>query len=351
MDGEHPKRRRCCGMPLWVFLLSLTVIFCVCAAAIVLPLVLIVFKDKDEAPKQISALEICQRDAPCLNGGTSVLNASSCGCVCNNGFEGTRCEKQGSNGCKTVSYFGSEDGEEFNDVTIGSAIPRLVDQAGDMYSVPLAYEALVNQFGRLEVGCSEANALVTYNGDSGASDTDDKETEVSSSKSPGNAAATFTPTSTQGLGRRQGGVDTDILLATGTPKAPAISAAPTAAIAAPTDGPSASGPDSQAAGTNITVSSETLDFARIAVLYILQERSLSEAVDAQANLQSLLSTAELPEGETTGNATITGGLVTWKGSGGQTGTVDLGAWRVSLGNNAQNGDGVGGRAKGGVRAF
>ena len=340
---------------MWCFIISVLLLMCICAAAIVLPLMLIVFKDKpeEEAKKQLSALEICQRDNKCLNGGTIVLNASSCGCVCANGYEGPKCETLGTNGCTTVSFFGTEDGEEFKDVTVGNAIPRLVNQASDRFSVPLAYEALINQFGRLDVACAAANALVTYNGDSGADsaggEEQDVEDEDTTSKS---ATAGPTPTSPPSkLEARQGGggsVDTDIALATGAPKAQPNPSVPTA-VAAPT---AVSAPTSEAGSGstgNVTISAETIDFARVAVLYIMQERSLSEAILAQSSLQSLFASVEAPTMKK--NSTVSDGIIEWEGTGGKTGQVDLGAWRVSLGNHPENADGVGGRAQGGVRAF
>lgn len=335
-------------MPLWCFLLSLLLLLCVIAAAVVVPLKLVVFKDKEAKPepKGVTAIEICQRDAACLHGGTSVLSGSTCGCICANGYEGARCDSLGTQGCTTVNYFGTESGERFEKITVGNAIPRLVDGSDAKYSIPLFYENLINQFGKEEVSCSGGNALVTFNGETGV-----EEVASSSSKT---ASTTAAPTSTGSSGRlgRRIDVDTNIVLATGTATAPAGKAtgSATSIIAAPTATSIGSGSSSTSSSKtgNVTISADTLNFARVAVLYVVQKRSVKEGLQAQEGLIEALKSVESGKG---GNETIKAddGMVAWTNVNGGTGFIDLGSWTVGLGGT--DAKKVGERASGGERVY
>ena len=346
-------------MPLWCFVLSLLVLLCVIAAAVVVPLKLVVFKDKEvkAQEKGVSAIEICQRDAECLNGGTSVISESNCSCICANGYEGARCDRLGTQGCTTVNYFGTDSGERFEKITVGNAIPRLVDGSDSKYSIPLFWEELVNQFGKGEVSCSQGNSLVSFNGGTGAEEETSSSTTKAalSSKASTTAAPTATPAPTEGSGglaKRQIDVDTDIALATGT--ATAANIKPTGSansiITAPLPtGTSTTKSGSTATTGNITISTDTLDFARVAILYVVQERSVSEGLQAQDGLINCLKGAEDVTDTNNGTVRADQGMFAWTNANGGTGFVDLASWTVGLGG--EGGKKVGGRGANGQRNF
>lgn len=348
---EHPKaRRRCCGMPLWLFILSLLILLCIIAAAVVVPLKLTVLKDKDPKAPVVgtTAIEVCQRDAACLNGGTSQLDGSTCVCICANGYEGARCDSLGKQGCTTVNYFGTDSGEKFEKITVGNAIPRLVDGSDAKFSVPLFYENLINQFGKGEVSCSGGNALVAINGETGAEEVSSSSASSSATK----ASSTPAPSGSGAVGvldRRQD-VDTEIALATGTQTAPVGKAtgAATSIIAAPTAKPTGS---SSAKAGNITVSHETLDFARVAVLYVVQERSVKEALSAQEAVIEAFKGVEIA-GKKNGTMPTSNSVVTWTNGSGGTGFIDLGTWNVGMGaSGGKEAKKVGGRGRNGTRIY
>ena len=338
-------------MPLWCFVLCLLVLLCVIAVAVIVPLKLVVFKDKEakQQEKVTSAIESCQRDAACQNGGTSVISGSACSCICANGYDGARCDRLGTQGCTTVNYFGTESGERFEKITVGNAIPRLVDGSDVKYSIPLFWEELVTQFGKGEVSCSQGNSLVSFNGGTGAEEEAVSSTTkaVTSSEVSTTAAPTSTPTGGSGdggLDKRQVDVDTNIALATGT--ATAANIKPTGEATSVITSPSTTATGTTKTGGssnsgNITISADTLDFARVAVLYVVQERSVSEALQAQGGLFNCLKGAEDVTESKNGTIRADQGMFAWTNANGGTGFVDLASWTVGLGG--EGGKEVGGR--------
>lgn len=344
-------------MPLWCFVLSLLLLLCIIAAAVIVPLKLVVFKDKEVKPTEngISAIEICQRDAECLNGGTSVISGSSCSCICANGYEGARCDRLGTQGCTTVNYFGTDSGERFEKITVGNAITRLVDGSDLKYSIPLFWEELVNQFGKGGVSCSQGNSLVSFNGGTGAEEeaSSSATTASSSSKASITAAPTATPTGGNGgLGKRQLDIDTNIALATGT--ATAANIKPTGSATSIITAPLPTGTSTTKSGSspktgNITISADTMDFARVAVLYVVQERSVSEGLQAQDGLINCLKGAGDVTATNNGTIRADQGMFAWTNANGGTGFVDLASWTVGLGG--EGGKKVGGRGSNGMRTY
>ena len=234
---------------------------------------------------------------------------------------------------------------------MGNAIPRLVDGSDSKYSIPLFYENLINQFGKDEVSCSGGNALVSFNGETGAEDV----AVSSSTKSAAKASVTAAPPGSQataggggGLEKRQD-VDTEIALATGSQTAPAGVATATSILIAPSAVPTSStSPSSGSRMGNITVSDETLDFARVAVLYVVQERSVDEALVAQEKLIEVLSKVEYDD-KKNGTMPASGSVVNWFNAEGGSGYIDLATWYVALGG--KDAKKVGGRLKDGGRMY
>ncbi len=100
VDGsKNPKsRRRCCGLPLWGFLLIVFLLIAIIVAAVVVPVELLVNKKDNAKPAQN-----CMQELPCANGGTSVVTQGVCSCICSNGFIGKTCTVPAAQGCTTTT--------------------------------------------------------------------------------------------------------------------------------------------------------------------------------------------------------------------------------------------------------
>ncbi|OBT51137.1 hypothetical protein VE04_08928, partial [Pseudogymnoascus sp. 24MN13] len=266
-DARPRNGRRCCGMPICWFLILLIVLLLVLAAALAVPLELLVLNKKPDANQNLSALQICEKDSTCNNGGQSIIN-----------------------------------GGTYTDVTIGASIPALISNAAVDYNIPLDFAKVVSRFSDADLSCDAQNAIVSFN--PGAVSQSAAVAPSAGTSGP-SAAATTGPTSiVQGSGaRRRRGVEVDARLAPRTEEAMPSETSSAAAesqssTAAPSATPTSSSSDSSsssaasaaeaAAVANFTVSESTLDFSRTAVLYILQTLSLDAAAVAQTKITSFL---------------------------------------------------------------
>jgi len=110
-ETEHSKSqgrgRRCCGMPLWGFIILLIVLLLLVAAAVVVPIVLIYLpkirnQHNATAPATTQAGQ-CAASVTCQNGGVAIMNPdSSCSCLCTNGFTGSHCATSSDADCMTT---------------------------------------------------------------------------------------------------------------------------------------------------------------------------------------------------------------------------------------------------------
>ncbi|KAF3045543.1 hypothetical protein E8E12_009549 [Didymella heteroderae] len=175
-SNEKPvkKRRRCCGLPLWTFITLLIVLLFIIAAAVVIPIVLVVIPNQN---KSTNAAQDNQgnNNAPsapaptsgtggnsgnCQNGGVAIQTADqSTTCVCINGFTGSTCGTNDETGCTTTSIMGTA-----NNATVGSGIPRIVQNATSNFNVPLDATRILSLFSSLSLSCAAENALITFNG-------------------------------------------------------------------------------------------------------------------------------------------------------------------------------------------
>ncbi|KAM3422191.1 hypothetical protein BST61_g2559 [Cercospora zeina] len=173
--------------------------------------------------------------------------------------------------------------------TIGEALPRLLDGSESQFGIPLNEQELLGLFSRADLSCNVQNQLVTFDGKSSKS----KRQDASSSAGSG------------------------ILVATGSPT-PASTSSSTAALAT-------------AAGTLLTDGNSTIDFARVAVLYVFQDtKTLQAAADAQENLQSYLRDGSLADGSSASKSNLT------LGNGYQ---ADLNGFVLQLANGTRVGKG------------
>ncbi|RAR10896.1 epidermal growth factor-like type 3 [Stemphylium lycopersici] len=188
-NNEKPRqRRRCCGMPLWAFIVLIIFLLLAIAAAVVIPVVLIVIPNQNKANGNTAAQDTqgsngnndmtstnaptlpaptadsgngqCSGIITCQNGGVAIFNSDrSCNCVCINGFTGRTCTKDDATGCTTTSVAGTA-----NNATMGSGIPRLIEDAGSNFNVPLDATRILSLFSTLSLSCAAENALITFNG-------------------------------------------------------------------------------------------------------------------------------------------------------------------------------------------
>lgn len=278
------KQRRCCGIPLWLFITLLLLLLGLVAAAAIIPVVLIVLPgQKNDSPSasqsqttgtQAATLSKCAAKLTCENGGqafpTSGSDDDTCRCLCVNSFTGPKCSTQSTAGCTSIAVSGMQ-----KNATIGNAIPRLLSLAESNYDLQLESQTLIGLFNEADLDCASENALVTFGG---------KAQKLRRVAAP-QASQT---NSAQPAEATSNGIVFD--------NSPSPSQTTTSASSYPS--PTSSAPASTRA--------VDIDFARAAVLYILQSSSsLQDAESAQKALQDNLNGAK-------------GGL------------VDVGDWTVDL---------------------
>ncbi|CAD0087292.1 unnamed protein product [Aureobasidium vineae] len=280
--GEEPERkRRCCGMPSWLFFTLLLLMVILIAAAIIIPIVLVVIPQQNNASgsASASALATCQKSLDCKNGGINILGSDgSCSCLCVNGFAGSECTQPSSASCTTTTI-----GSYMTNVTLGNSIPRLFTGSAANFSIPLNATNILGLFASSKLTCTSENALVTFNGLSARSISED----ISETKA--------TPTKVL-MGRGD---------ATSVAGAAVTSNGIVFASGSPSDSSSSSTSSSFDATTSSLTSSSsalsdstTLDFARIAVLFVFQQSGqLNNAIAAQENLQNYFTSGTTSTGQ------------------------------------------------------
>ena len=278
--GEEPEqRRRCCGLPLWLFLTLLLLMVVLIAAAVIIPIVLVVIPQQNSvhSSASASALAMCQKSLDCKNGGINILGSDgSCSCLCVNGFAGSECTQASSASCTTTTV-GS-----MNNVTLGDSIPRLFTDSATNFSIPLNATNLLGLFASSKLTCTSENALVMFNGLSARS-VSEQVTEVTPSPTKvlvGRADST----SVAGAAVTSNG----IVFASGSP-----SDLPSSSAQASFDTSTSS-----SSSSSLLSDSTTLDFARIAVLYVFQQSGqLNNAIAAQENLQNYFTSGTTSTGQ------------------------------------------------------
>ncbi|RFU73274.1 hypothetical protein TARUN_8985 [Trichoderma arundinaceum] len=273
-----PKGRRCCGLPVWGFILIILLMLCIVAAAIVVPLEYFVFKNLGNHSKATGVnIESCAKTLPCLNGGSGVVINNTCSCICTNGFTGANCGTSGSSGCTTTNLIPTDGSSHINNVTLGMSIPRIIADANKNFSIPLLGTTILARFNTANLSCIAQNALVTFDGQS-------TRTGVGSAK--------VEDTSGDGLSTAQAQTKAD------SGPAPDLTSRhfrvvqfEASELLRRSSPPTSSSTPSPKQTGLFTVTQEVLDFARTAVLYVLQEDSVDAANTAQTQLQQFFSQA------------------------------------------------------------
>lgn len=326
-DGSEKSknRRRCCGLPLWGFLLVLFFVIVIIAAAVVIPVELLVVNKKSNS-------QPTQSCSPCANGGTSVISQGVCSCICSNGFVGQNCTIPASQGCTTTTLE-TEDATKISNVTIGQAIPRLVLDAQSNFSIPLSATSIFSKFSSAGLTCIAENALVTFGGQSLRTlDGQGKSVNLGGDGSLVLAAAADGPAPNEITLTLLPAIDATITLdlpsigtghifattltisgpdekmtsptgyptgyPTGSTTEPPSTSTTRSTTSATTTVPSSTRtrsstttPTAQPTGA-FTVDDVVVDFARVVVLFVLQEKSVDQASTAQNLLQEFFNSAD-----------------------------------------------------------
>ncbi|KAF4589589.1 Epidermal growth factor-like, type 3 [Ophiocordyceps camponoti-floridani] len=163
-DVGKKRGRRCCGLPLWLFLLLVFLVICIIIVVIVVPVELLVVRKRDFKPDQ--NIDDCRKFLKCLNGGTNVVSPGSCSCICTNGFTGSDCSIADSQGCTSTNLVADNGKSRIDDVTIGGALPRLIVDSERTFAVPLSGAIIVGKVNGANLSCVGQNDLVRFNGQS-----------------------------------------------------------------------------------------------------------------------------------------------------------------------------------------
>ncbi|KAI8292007.1 hypothetical protein K4K60_011486 [Colletotrichum sp. SAR11_57] len=387
-EGSVKRKRRCCGLPLWAFILIVVIVLGIIAAAIIVPLEFFVFRKNrtGSTPTTEPALGQCQNQLKCENGGTNVISQNVCSCICTNGFTGQTCSVAGATGCTTTTITGTS--SNFNNVTLGQAIPRLLQQAQTNFTVTLDGTDILAKFNTESLSCIAQNSLVTFDGRSTRQGTTNSQEVVANvgvnadnipiqiiTLLPGQATTiTFNFIETGAVigpsGDIVGGFTTlsgpfrvtTIHASSSTmwatipmmPTPTTISSSSTAPVTMPTIPPatsvpptttstpptttSAQGPlvpsvpvsPSPSPTPTFSVTEETLDFARVAVLLILERQNLMAATTAQTVLQRFFTQAGTGSRTSNGGVAISQALNVTLGGGN---SVDLVHFLVNVPGN------------------
>ncbi|OTA99118.1 hypothetical protein M426DRAFT_44235, partial [Hypoxylon sp. CI-4A] len=344
------KRRRCCGLPLWTCVALAIILLIIIAAAIVVPIKFLVIDKANQKATPQADISDCATQLTCANGGTNVVVQNVCSCICSNGFTGATCTIPTSQGCTTTSI--SMEGSNINNVTIGQAVPRLIQSAIANFSIPLVATEIQSKFNKENLSCNTENALVTFNGQSVR--TQDATAEVSDLSSDSNiaqaAVAAAEPitlsvspdidiTLTVENPGETGGFSGNFYVTTLTSpttfsgstifattitnsdsEVPSATPYPTSTpTSTSTSASTSSIPSTTSSATPVptgtfTVTEEVVDFARVAVLYIFQEETVSDASTAQTSIQTFFTrvaknqntTSAVTDDQAT-NVTVSGG--------------------------------------------
>lgn len=315
---SQKKGRRCCGLPLWGFILLVVIIIVLIAAAIIIPIEFFVIRRQNNNANTTAAAETqCQNQLVCKNGGLNVVTNGICSCICTNGFTGFDCSTPDSLGCTTTTIAGDSN---ISNVTLGDALPRLLTQASTNFSITLSENSVLSKLNAGNLSCSSQNALVTFEGEStrvgaasdavadngatgsiannvikadvvnqnvatvtimaGQSSTTTLTINIGLSSIPPTTTVTITKTFTSSFVPPSSTTLSSTTLPPTT--TPALStSATTSATAIPATTSAAA----------FTVTQEVLDFARVGVLFVLQQDSLNEATTAQSTLQTFFASS------------------------------------------------------------
>ncbi|KAE8416293.1 hypothetical protein BDV36DRAFT_310221 [Aspergillus pseudocaelatus] len=288
-EKERKRPRRCCGMPLRLFIILCVVFLIIVLIAVLVPIFVVAVPKH----KAASAKTGCAKTAPCENGGVSVSSGDVCSCVCANGYTGSRCTIAGDASCTTTEI---DDDSESRNATMGSEIPRLFEDSQNNYSIPLDPLTIMALFSQNNVSCTTENTLVSFRSVSNNKARRSLPVDLPASPLPEDEMGGSIPPATPEI------VPTRTLAARGsTSTMNGIifdGSEPTEVHGPPTSTtPSTTKESSVGSSTTTTtptptatVSTEVLDFSRIAVLYIFEKTgTLDAAMLSEEKIETYLT--------------------------------------------------------------
>lgn len=311
---EKPKGRRCCGMPLWIFILILGILVLLIAAALVIPITLIVLPRIRNKPP---SLESCKTSLPCNNGASNVVVDNSCRCICANGYTGRICSTVADQSCTFADIKLGEGRTVYQNATVGSGIARLFAEAKSQFNIPLDSTRILSLFSYQNLSCSAESVLITFEGKPqrrsfplqfviAGLDLAQQEPSLqphpslsipltpSTSNIP--SETTLMPTYEAILIPRNGPASSNGIIFAAptdappdTPESPSTITSTPGTATAKNAKPSSTTTSSSSEYNSHGIPTKAFDFARTAVLFIFQEKTLSIAYEANSRLQSVLS--------------------------------------------------------------
>ncbi|MCJ1308308.1 hypothetical protein MMC25_001961 [Agyrium rufum] len=299
--NKEQRRRKCCGLPIWGFVILMLVLLCCVAAAVVVPIILIVLprhKNSSSSASTSSSAGACQ------NGGRSIVTSSGSDCICTGGFTGTDCSMPAGSNCAIANFAPSGDQQvSLMNVTVGTIIPGIIGASGSNFSIPLNATTILSTFSTANLSCTNENSLVTFNQFSPESRRRDAYAPELNLmvRDATHLDLPYAIRAPKLAAREIQSVATSITLtapsADITPAKAAISVittngiivavSATATAPASTAATATSTPTTTPSNGNRNPSTQDLDFSAAAVLYILQTLGYSDAVDAQEQLQTV----------------------------------------------------------------
>jgi len=290
-DDSQKRGRRCCGMSLTMFILVMMLLVVLVTAAVLVPVFLIVLPAMHHNKSSVD-LASCQKEWSCGNGGVQAVVAGSCGCVCVGGWTGSHCMTPPASDCVTATVGGVQD------ATMGQSILDIFQGAERNFSIPLDTTSILATFSSNNLTCTGENTLIAFNllGQVRRDTTEKSIYPIQDLELDALDQDHFVPLATE-TGAPQPTAKPARLIAERNPIASAIGTSNGIVFQAPTStadihttaaavSTSVSAPSSSStASTPASVSPKSLDFARVVVLYVLEQ---SATVSAAANARSVL---------------------------------------------------------------
>jgi hypothetical protein len=231
----------------------------------------------------------CAQSNPCSNGGENIATSNFCGCVCINGFTGDQCTEPATSACVTFNTKG------IRNATIGSALPRLLKKADSSYGIALDTGLLMGMFSKGNISCAAMNALVNIAGGTGLKARKRWVVEIGMRVRKRGIGA--------GLQLRQRQVP-DASASTSAATTPTPTPTTPASVTAASSALTVTSPTPTPSGTprSVELDQDALDFARVAVLFIAQNKGLDTADQARRDLDATFRSGVDFGNVTSGNA-------------------------------------------------
>jgi hypothetical protein len=215
-------------------------------------------------------------------------------------------------------------GGDLNNVTLGKNIPRLIEGSQKNFSIPLSGTAIMAKLNSQELSCIAQNSLVTFDGAAtrkrGALLEQDKREAHAASlvlRAPESATAIVVSSETAN--------PTKLIVDEGSPEN-----VPTTTGDATKSSSTAVPTQTQSPTHKFQITNEVLDFARVAVLFVLQQQDVDSAQNAQSSIDKFFAKARKDDGVLVKDAENV--------SIGDKKSVDLLRYKITIGSSTVGGN-------------